>query len=120
MKIHQNWLVWRILLIKKKGCHFTTYFSKGNFRRKKNVHFWIRTTLTKWTFFSIGPIWMIFMGGTVNTCYFLDFEKVLQIKGKKGLYAYFGTLADFVTLDTKKPRYQNMHITLFLQKIFEI
>ena len=34
MKIHQNWLVWPILLLKKKGPHFTTYFSKGNFRRK--------------------------------------------------------------------------------------
>ena len=50
--------------------------------------------------FSIGPIWVIFMEG-VNTCYFLDFEKILQKKGKKGLYAYFGTLAIFVSLDTK-------------------
>ena len=84
MKIHQNWLVWRILPLKKKGRHFTTYFSKGNFRKKKNVRFGIRNTLTKWTFFSIGPIWMIFMGGRVNTCYFLDFERILQKKGKKG------------------------------------
>ena len=57
---------------------------KEIFEEKKNVHFWIRTTLTKWTFFSIGPIWMIFMGGRVNTCYSLDFEKILQKKGKKG------------------------------------
>ena len=35
--------------------------------------------------FSIGPIWMIFMGGRINTCYFLDFENFLQKKGKKGL-----------------------------------
>ena len=103
----------RLLLLKKKERHFTTYFSKGNFRIKKKVHFWIRTTLTKWTFFSIGLILMIFMGGRVNTCYFLDFEKILQKKGKKGLYAYFGTLAIFATLDTIWPRYQNMHRTLF-------
>ena len=49
----------------------------------------------------------------VNTCYFLDFEKFLQKKGKKGYYGHFGTVAIFVSLDTKKPRYQNMHITLF-------
>ena len=93
MKIHQNWLVWRILLVKKKGRHFTTYFSKGNFRRKKKCPILVTVTLTKWTFFSIGPIWMIFMGGRVNACYFLDFEKFLQKKGKKGYYGHFGTLA---------------------------
>ena len=65
-------------------CNFTTVTTnritdnRGNFRRKKKVRFGIRTTLTKWTFFSIGPIWMIFMEGRVNTCYFLDFEKILQ------------------------------------------
>jgi hypothetical protein len=96
VKIHQNWLVWRILLVKKKGRHFTTYFSKGNFRRKKRGPSLVTVTLTKWTFFSIGPIWMMFMGSRVNTCYFIDFEKFLQKKSKKGLYAYFGTLADFV------------------------
>ena len=37
---------------------------------------------------------MIFMGGRVNTCYFLDFEKFLQKKGKKGYYGHFGTLLD--------------------------
>ena len=31
--------------------------------------------------FSIGPIWIIFMEGRVNTCYFLDFETFLQKKG---------------------------------------
>ena len=113
MKIHQNWLVWPILPVKKKGRHFTTYFSKGNFRRKKNVRLWIRTTLTKWTFFSIGPIWMIFMGGRVNTCHFLDFEKILQKKGKKGLYAYFGTLAILCPDWQNPPRYQKIHSTLF-------
>ena len=41
------------------------------------------------------------MGGRVNTCYFLDFEKFLQKKGKKGTMYIFGTLADFVSLDTK-------------------
>ena len=40
MKIHQNWLVWQILPLKKKGRHFTTYFSKGNFRRKKKGPIW--------------------------------------------------------------------------------
>ena len=97
----------------KKGRHFTTYFSKGNFRRKKKLPILVTITLTKWTFFSIGPIWMIFMEGRVNTCYFLDFEKFLQKKGKKGLYAYFGTLAIFASLDTIWPRYQNVHSTLF-------
>ena len=92
MKIHQNWLVWPILPVKKKGRHFTTYFSKGNFRRKKKGPILVTVTLTKWTFFSIGPIWMIFMGGRVNTCYFLDFEKFLQKKGKKGYYGHFGNL----------------------------
>ena len=67
MKIHQNWLVCRILPLKKKGRHFTTYFSKGNFRRKKKGPILVTVTLTKWTFFSIGPIWMIFMEGRVNT-----------------------------------------------------
>ena len=71
----------------KKRTSFTTYFSKANFRRKKNVRFLLRSLyLTKWTFFSIGPIWMIFMEGRVNTCYFLDFEKFWQKKGKKGYY----------------------------------
>ena len=92
MKIHQKKFVWLILPLKKKGRHFTTYFSKVIFEEKKKVRFGIRTTLTKWTFFSIGPICMIFMGGSVNTCYFLDFEKCLQKKGKKGYYGHFGTL----------------------------
>ena len=35
------------------------------------------------------------MGARVNTCYFLDFEKILPKKGKKGYYGHFGTLADF-------------------------
>jgi hypothetical protein len=48
---------------KKKGRHSTTYFSKGNFRRKKKGPILVTVTLTKWTIFSIGPIWMIFMGG---------------------------------------------------------
>ena len=33
-------------------------------------------------------------GGRVNTCYFLDFEKFLKKKGKKGYYGHFGTLLD--------------------------
>ena len=37
MKIHQNRFAWPILLVKKKGRHFTTYFSKENFRRKKKL-----------------------------------------------------------------------------------
>jgi hypothetical protein len=37
---------------------------------------------------------MIFMGSRVNTRYFLDFEKNLQKKGKKGYYGHFGTLVD--------------------------
>jgi hypothetical protein len=94
VKIHQNRFVWRILPLKKKGRHFTTYFSKGNFRRKKKGPILVTVTLPKWTFFSIGPIWIIFMGGRVNTCYFLDFENVLQKKGKKGYYVHFGTLLD--------------------------
>ena len=53
------------------------------------------------------------MEGRVNACYFLDFEKFLQKKGKKGYYTYFGTLAIFASLDTKWPRYQNVHSTLF-------
>ena len=40
MKIHQSWLVWPILPVKKKGRHFTTYFSKGNFRREKKGPIW--------------------------------------------------------------------------------
>ena len=40
MKIYQNWLVCRILPLQKKGRHFTTYFSKGNFRRKKKGELW--------------------------------------------------------------------------------
>ena len=39
MKIHQNWLFWGILPIKKKGRHFETYFSKGNFQKKKCLLF---------------------------------------------------------------------------------
>ena len=101
MKIHQNLLVWPILLVKKKGRHFTTYFSKGNFRRKKKCPILVTVTLTKWTFFSIGPIWMIFMDGRVNTCYFLDFEKFFQKKSKKGHYRHFGTLHNFVSKLTK-------------------
>ena len=81
VKIDQNWLVWPILTVKKKGRHFTTYFSEGNFRRKKKGPILVTVTLTKWTFFSIGPIWMISMGGRVNTCYLLDFEKFLHKKG---------------------------------------
>ena len=53
------------------------------------------------------------MGGRVNTCYFLDFEKFLQKKGKKGYYGHFGTLAKLCPEWQKWPRYQNMHITLF-------
>ena len=113
MKIHQNWLVCRILPLQKKGRHFTTYFSKGNFRRKKKCPILVTVTLTKWTFFSIGPIWMIFMEGEVNTCYFLDFEKIFQKKGKNGLYSYFGTLVFLCPDWQNPPRYQNMHITIF-------
>ena len=52
------------------------------------------------------------MGGRVNTYYFLDFEKFLQKKGTKGLYAYFGTLADCVTLmDFVKVLLKNGQIT---------
>ena len=121
MKIYQNWLVCRILPVWKKGRHFTTYLSKGHFRRKKKCPILVTVTLTKWTFFSIGPIWMIFMEGRVNTCYFLDFEKFLQKKGKKGYYGHFGTLAIFVSLDTKKPSYQNVYSSLsysFFSNIF--
>ena len=121
MKIHQNWLVWRILLVKKKGRHFTTYFSKGNFRRKKNVRFLLRSLWPNGPFFLLDRFRSYLWGGRVNICYFLDFEKFFQKKGKKGLYAYFGTLADFASLDTKKPRYQNMNITpfyTFFGKIF--
>ena len=102
MKIHQNWLVWRILLVKKKNVILPHISVKEIFEEKKKVRFGIRTTLTKWTFFSIRPIWMIFMGGRVNTCYFLDFEKFLQKKGKKGYYGHFGTLLD---LDINPARY---------------
>ena len=104
----------------KKGRHFTTYFSKGNFRKKKKGLILVTVTLTKWTFFAIGPILMIFMGGRVNTCYFLDFAKFLQKKGKKGYYGHFGTLLD---LDINPVRYQNNHSTPFypfFQKCFEI
>ena len=82
MKIHQNWLVCPILLLKKKKDVILPHISvKEIFEEKKKVRFGIRTTLTKWTFFSIGPIWMIFMEGRVNTCYFLDFETFLKKKG---------------------------------------
>ena len=30
------------------------------------------------------------MEGRVNTCYFLDFEKILKKKGKKGKKGYYG------------------------------
>ena len=122
VKIHQNWLVWPILPVKKKGRHFLEYFSKGNFRRKQKVHFWIRTTLTKWTFSFIIPIFMIFMQGRLNTYYFLDFENILQKKGEKGYYGHFGTLLDLCPDWQKWLRYQNVHNTLFypfFAKIFQ-
>ena len=102
MKIHQNWLVWRILPVKKKGRHFLEYFSKGNFRRKKKLPILVTVTLTKWTFFSIGPIWMIFMGGRVNKYYFLDFEKILQKKGKKGYYGHCSENSPFFVIFFEK------------------
>jgi hypothetical protein len=103
VKIHQNWFIWRILPVKKKDDISLHISGKEIFEEKKRsdscyAHF---DHIYIWNFFSIGPIWMIFMEGRVNTCYCLDFENFLQKKGKKGLYAYFGTLAIFVTLDTK-------------------
>ena len=106
MKIHQNWLICRILPVKKQGRHFLEYFSKENFRRKKKGPILVTVAMTKCTFFSIRRIWMIFMGGRVNTCYCLDFEKNLQKKGKKGYYCHFGTL---LVLDINPARYQNDH-----------
>ena len=92
MKIHQNWLFGRFCYSKKKDVILPHISVKEIFEEKKKVHFWMRTTLTKRTFFSIGPIWMIFMGGRVNICYFLDFEKNLEKKNKNGYYGHFGTL----------------------------
>ncbi len=103
MKIHQNWLGLSILLLKKKGRHFSSYFSKGNFRRKTKLPILVTVTLTKWTFFSIRPIWMIFMEG-------IDFEIFLQKKGKKRYYGHFGTLLD---LCPNPARYQNDHRKFF-------
>ena len=79
---------------KKKDVILPHISVKEIFEEKKKVNFGIRTTLTKCTFFSIGPISMIFMGARANTCYFLDFENFLQKKGKNGYYGHFGTLSD--------------------------
>ena len=50
---------------------------------KKNIHFWIRTTLTKWTFFSIGPSYMVFMGDREQVWHFWTPTKKKGKKGKK-------------------------------------
>jgi hypothetical protein len=93
----------------KKGPHFLAFFRKRNFRRKKKVRFLLRL----WTFFFIWPIYMIFMVGKVNTYYFLDLEKFLQKKCKKGYYEHFGTLAILCPDLKNRSRYQNVHSTLF-------
>ena len=49
---------------------------------------------------------VIFMGGRVNTCYFLDFEKILQKKGgTMSILGFYDVCAKFGDCIFKKPIY---------------
>ena len=122
MKIRQNWLIWRILWVKKKRRHFLEYFRRWKYRKKKKCPIFVTLTLTPWTFFSFYPFFLLFMGSRVKACYFLDFQNFLQKKVKKGVlwpFWSFGGFCESLTKSAKCPKWpQYPFLPLFCKNLF--
>ena len=85
----------------KKRTSFYHIFQYRKFSKKKKGPIWDTHHFDQMDLFFYWTDLDDIYGGRVNICYFLDFEKDLKKKGKKGYYGHFGTLADFASLDTK-------------------